>query len=44
MKKYLAFALALIMALALIPGAALADKGGWDGGQWRWRLGTRRRR
>lgn len=31
MKKYLAFALALIMALALIPGAALADKG-WDGG------------
>ena len=31
MKKYLAFALALIMALALIPGAALADKGGWDG-------------
>lgn len=26
MKKYLAFALALIMALALIPGAALADK------------------
>lgn len=32
MKKYLAFALALIMALALIPGAALADKGGWDGG------------
>lgn len=32
MKKYLVFALALIMALALIPGAALADKGGWDGG------------
>lgn len=32
MKKYLAFALALFMALALIPGAALADKGGWDGG------------
>lgn len=32
MKKYLAFALALIMALALIPGIALADKGGWDGG------------
>lgn len=32
MKKYLAFALALIMALALIPGSALADKGGWDGG------------
>lgn len=31
MKKYLAFALALIMALALIPGIALADKG-WDGG------------
>ena len=29
MKKYLAFALALIMALALIPGSALADKG-WD--------------
>lgn len=28
----MAFALALIMALALIPGAALADKGGWDGG------------
>lgn len=28
MKKYLAFALALIMALALIPGIALADKGG----------------
>lgn len=33
MKKYLAFALALIMALALIPGAALADKGG-PGGGW----------
>lgn len=32
MKKYLVFALALFMALALIPGAALADKGGWDGG------------
>lgn len=32
MKKYLAFALALIMALALIPGAALADKGGPGGG------------
>ena len=32
MKKYLAFALALIMALALIPGIALADKGGPDGG------------
>lgn len=32
MKKYLAFALALFMALALIPGIALADKGGWDGG------------
>lgn len=32
MKKYLVFALALIMALALIPGIALADKGGWDGG------------
>ncbi len=31
MKKYLAFALALIMALALIPGIALADKGGWAG-------------
>lgn len=29
MKKYLAFALALFMALALIPGIALADKG-WD--------------
>lgn len=28
----MAFALALIMALALIPGIALADKGGWDGG------------
>ncbi len=28
MKKYLAFALALVMAIALIPGAALADKGG----------------
>ena len=27
MKKYLAFALALFMALALIPGIALADKG-----------------
>lgn len=34
MKKYLAFALALIMALALIPGAALADKGGHGGGGW----------
>ena len=33
MKKYLAFALALIMALALIPGIALADKGG-PGGGW----------
>ena len=33
MKKYLAFALALIMALAFIPGAALADKGGPGGGQ-----------
>lgn len=32
MKKYLVFALALIMALALIPGAALADKGGPSGG------------
>ena len=32
MKKYLAFALALFMALALSPGIALADKGGWDGG------------
>lgn len=32
MKKYLAFALALIMALALIPGAALADKGRPGGG------------
>lgn len=32
MKKYLAFALALIMALALIPGIALADKGGPGGG------------
>lgn len=32
MKKYLAFALALIMALAFIPGAALADKGGPGGG------------
>lgn len=32
MKKHLAFALALFMALALIPGIALADKGGWDGG------------
>lgn len=32
MKKYLAFALALFMALALIPGAALADKGGPGGG------------
>ena len=32
MKKYLAFALALIMALALIPGIALADKGGLGGG------------
>lgn len=32
MKKYLAFALALIMALALIPGIALADKGGSGGG------------
>lgn len=32
MKKYLAFALALIMALALIPGIALADKGGPSGG------------
>lgn len=31
-EKYLAFALALFMALALIPGIALADKGGWDGG------------
>ena len=31
MKKYLAFALALIMALALIPGIALADKGGPGG-------------
>lgn len=28
----MAFALALFMALALIPGIALADKGGWDGG------------
>ncbi len=33
MKKYLAFALALIMTLALIPGIALADKGG-PGGGW----------
>lgn len=33
MKKHLAFALALIMALALIPGIALADKGG-PGGGW----------
>ncbi len=33
MKKYLAFALALIMALTLIPGIALADKGG-PGGGW----------
>lgn len=33
MKKYLAFALALFMALALIPGIALADKGG-PGGGW----------
>lgn len=33
MKKYLAFALALIMALALIPGIALADKG-VPGGGW----------
>ena len=33
MKKYLAFALALIMALALNPGIALADKGG-PGGGW----------
>lgn len=33
MKKYLPFALALIMALALIPGIALADKGG-PGGGW----------
>lgn len=32
MKKYLAFALALFMALALIPGIALADKGGGGGG------------
>lgn len=32
MKKYLAFALALIMALALIPGIALADKGVPGGG------------
>lgn len=32
MKKYLAFALALIMALALIPGIALADKGEPGGG------------
>lgn len=32
MKKYLAFALALFMALALIPGIALADKGGGPGG------------
>ena len=32
MKKYLVFALALIIALALIPGAALADKGGPGGG------------
>ena len=32
MKKYLAFALALFMALALIPGIALADKGGPSGG------------
>lgn len=33
MKKYLAFALALVMALALIPGMALADKnGGGHGG------------
>ena len=32
MKKYLAFALALFMALALIPGIALADKGGPGGG------------
>lgn len=33
MKKYLAFVLALFMALALIPGIALADKGG-PGGGW----------
>lgn len=32
MKKYLAFALALVMALALIPGMALADKNGGHGG------------
>lgn len=32
MKKYLAFALALIMALALIPGIALANKGEPGGG------------
>ncbi len=32
MKKYLAFALALFMALALIPGIALADKGEPGGG------------
>lgn len=31
MKKYLAFALALVMALALIPGMALADKNGGYG-------------
>ena len=32
MKKYLAFALALFIALALIPGIALADKGEPGGG------------
>ena len=32
MKKYLAFALALVMALALIPGMALADRNDGHGG------------
>ena len=32
MKKYLAFALALVMALALIPGMALADRPDGHGG------------
>lgn len=32
MRRHFAFVMALFMALALIPGIALADKGGWDGG------------
>lgn len=32
MRSIFAFVMALFMALALIPGIALADKGGWDGG------------